>query len=63
MFKRSPKPLPKLIMIPHNGEYKIIPLPKKSTWLEVIMQNIIIGLALFFCGGFALYVISTVNAR
>ncbi len=63
MFKQSPKPLPKLVMLPINGEYKIIPLPKKSTWIQVIMQNIIVWLTLFFCGGFILYVISTVNMR
>ena len=59
MSKKSP--LPKLIMIPHNGEYRIIPLPKKSTWLEVLLQNIILLVFIFLVGGFCLNVIFAVN--
>lgn len=59
----KPLPLPKLIMLPVNGEYKIIPIPAKPSLLATILSNAAIGLILFLIVGFILNVIFTVNMR
>lgn len=63
MFKKSPPKLPPLVMIPRDGEYHIMSLPKKQTWLQRLLQDAIIWIALFLIGGFCSYVISVTNAR
>ncbi len=61
MSKKSP--LPKLVMLPINGEYKIIPLPKKQTLLESILSFAVVWITLILCGSLCFRIIYVVNAR
>ncbi len=61
MSKKSP--LPKLVMLPINGEYKIIPLPRKQTLLESVLRFAAIWITLILCGSFCFHIIYITNVR
>lgn len=59
----SKSPLPKLVMLPINGEYKIIPLPRKQSLLESVLSFAAIWIMLILCGSFCFHIVYITHAR
>lgn len=55
--------LPPLMMIPVDGEYHILPLPKKKSWFEDLLETLLIGGFVVGVISFCSYVVMVVNGR